>query len=162
MVVVLIIGVMATFAVMSIGGRSLDDGLETEARRLRELLVLAADEAVLQGTELGFRQTDEGYQFLRFESAATPDGEPWVPVDDDPALRARKVPAPLFLDLRVEGRAVVPAAAGDPPGPPHVLLSSSGEMTAFRLRVRARDHAPHYQLDADVVGQMTLERKEAP
>lgn len=165
MVVVLIIGVMAAFAVGSIGGRTLDDGLETEARRLRELLVLAADEAVLHGTEVGFVHTADGYRFLSPDSAATPAGEAprWIPVADDPTLRPRRLPEPFYLELEVEGRAVAPVPDdGTEPAAPQVLLSSSGEVTPFLMRVRARHHQPHYRLESNLIGAMKLEREESP
>lgn len=158
MVVVVIIGVIAGFAVLSIGSRALDDRLDTEARRLKELVALAADEAVLQGIELGFLQTAEGYAFL----ALGPDGQ-WAPLESD-TLRARAVAEPLFLRLVVEGRKAE-APDGDEEdkqgATPQVLLLSSGETTPFRLEVRARDHAPYYELAGDVLGRFTLERKDA-
>lgn len=154
---------MASFAVLSIGGRALDDQLETEARRLQQLLALAAEEAVLHGRELGFRHTPSGYEFLVKEPPG-PDGlSRWVPVADDPALRARRIEDPLFLELRVEDRPVAPDEdTGDGPGglKPQLLLLSSGETTAFSLRIHARNHLPYYQLDADPAGQLKLERQE--
>lgn len=155
MVVVVIIGIIAGFAVLSIGSRALDDRLDTEARRLKELVALAADEAVLQGIELGFAQTDAGYTFL----ALGPDGQ-WAPLESE-VLRPRTVGEPLYLRLVVEGRKEDPPADDDEQGPrPQVLLLSSGETTPFRLEVHARDHAPYYELAGDVLGRLTLERKD--
>lgn len=156
LVVVVIIGVLASFAVLSIGSRALEDRLDTEARRLHELLALAADAAVLQGVELGFAQTDEGYAFL-----ALKDGR-WQPLEDGGPLRGRPLGEPLYLQLQIEGRPVRPLAGGaeQPELKPHVLLLSSGEATEFTLRLRARDFAPHWQLHGDVLGRLRLERKE--
>jgi general secretion pathway protein H len=154
LVVTVIIGVMATFAVLSIGSRALEDRLDTEARRLQELITLAADEATLQGTDLGFVQTLEGYTFLVLR-----DGK-WVEAEDGP-LRARSIVEPFYLQLRVEGRFVPPY---DPekarePLKPQVLLLSSGEITEFAIDVRAREFAPHYLLEGDALGRMKMERK---
>lgn len=163
LVVILIIGVMLTFAVLSIGSRALDDRLETEARRLQQLLVLAADEAVLHGAEVGFRQTVEGYDFLTPDPTSPVGTLVWMPVTDDPALRARRIEEPFFLELRVEDRPVLPAdsATGGQSPVPQVLLSSSGETTAFSLRIRARNYGPYFLLQSNLMGQMTLERKDA-
>jgi len=157
MVVVVIVGIMASFAVLSIGNRALDDRLETEARRLNQLLTLAADEAVLQGVELGFQRTGDGYVFL----ALGPDGK-WAPLVESDALRARSLAEPFYLELMVEGRRVAPPEAGEEKGEtvPQVLLLSSGEATPFRLEVRARNHAAYYELGGDVLGRLTLERKD--
>ena len=153
----MIIGVVASFAILSIGSRALEDRLDTEARRLHELFALAADEAVLQGVELGFVQTDEGYGFL-----ALKDGQ-WVPLDNAGALRGRLLGEPLYLQLRIEGRPVKPISTKEPDAElkPQVLLLSSGEATEFSLEVRAREFVPHYRLEGDTLGRLKLERREA-
>jgi len=155
LVVVVIIGVMATLAVLSIGGRSLDDRMALEARRLHELMALAADEAVLQGAELGFIQTAEGYDFLVLR-----DGK-WQPLEDAGPLRARAVAPPLYLELQIDGRRVAPLRSDDPRQElkPQVLLLSSGEATEFTLDLHAQQFAPYYRLQGDLLGQLKLERK---
>lgn len=157
LVVVAIIGVMASLAVLSIGNRALDDRLEAEARRLQELIALAADEALLQGVELGFVQTVDGYGFLAFK-----DGR-WLPLEDAGVLRSRAIAEPFYLTLSVEGRPVAPQRTDDPEAErkPQVLLLSSGQATAFSLDVRAREHRAWYRLDGDALGRLKLERKEA-
>jgi general secretion pathway protein H len=157
LIVVAIIGVVASFALLSIGSRALEDRLDTEARRLHELLALAADEAVLQGVELGFVQTEEGYAFL-----ALKDGQ-WLPLEESGALRGRLLTEPLYLQLRIEGRPVKPVSLAEPGRElkPQVLLLSSGEATEFSLDVRAREFVPHYRLSGDVLGRVKLERREA-
>jgi general secretion pathway protein H len=157
MVVVVIIGIMITFAVLSVGSRSLDDRLGLEARRLQELFSLAADEAVLQGTELGFLQTDTGYEFVTLK-----DGK-WIAVGEGP-LRSRLVDEPMFMALLVEGRPAAPykTVDSDKNEPkPQVVLLSSGETTEFALDIRARDFAPHYVIEGDVLGRVKMARKES-
>lgn len=156
LIVIVLIGVMATFAVLSLGSRALDDRLDTEARRLNELIALASEEAVLQGTELGFIHTADGYAFL-----ALKDGK-WLPLEDAGSLRPRAIHEPLYLELRVEDRPVPPARLDDEKVElkPQVLLLSSGEATAFRLNLRARNFGAYFQLDGDLLGRLKLERKE--
>ena len=156
LIVVLIMGMMATFAVLSIGGRALDDRMDTEARRLDELLLLAADEAVLQGVELGFVYTTDGYAFLTLK-----DGE-WIPVPNFESLRPRTLADPFYLELRVEDRPVPPVKMDEPKEKlkPQVTLLSSGESTGFSLRVRAHDYGVYFQIDGDAMGRMKMERKE--
>jgi len=159
MVVVVIIGIMVTFAVLSIGSRGLDERLSLEARRLQELISLASDQAVLQGVELGFVQTETGYEFLELK-----DGK-WIPAGDGP-LRSRDMPEPLFISLTVEGRRVAPIKTGEAADPktelkPQVLLLSSGEGSEFVLDVRAQQYAPHFVLQGDVLGRLKMERKDS-
>lgn len=150
-------GIIASFAVLSIGSRALDDRLDTEARRLSELFQLAADEAVLQGTEHGFVHTVDGYGFLVLK-----EGQ-WLQAEGG-ALRPRPLTEPFYLQLRVEGRAVPPAGSEkkDEPRKPQVMLLSSGEATAFSLELGARDFDIYYQLEGDALGRIQLVRKERP
>jgi general secretion pathway protein H len=157
MVVVVIIGVMATLAVLSIGRRTLDDRMDTEARRLQQLFALAADEAVLQGVELGFIQTPEGYAFLTLK-----DGK-WVSLEEAGPLRGRDMTEPFYLQLQVDGRRVGPVRTDDDKVElmPQILLLSSGDATEFVLDLRARQHESYFRLQGDVLGRIKLERKDA-
>ena len=157
LVVVVIIGVMASLAVLSIGSRSVDDRLAVEARRLQELLTLAADEAVLQGVELGFVQTPDGYEFLILK-----DGS-WTPLEEAGPLRARALGEPFYLRLQVDGRPVGPVRTDDAKVElkPQIVLLSSGDATEFTLDLKAQQYDPFYRLSGDVLGRMTLDRKDA-
>ena len=158
LVVVVIIGIMATLAVLSVSGRSIEGRLADEARRLHELMLLAGDEAVLQGMELGFVQTAEGYEFLVLR-----DGK-WQPLEDGGPLRSRAVVRPFYLQLRVEGRPVAPLRPDDKREElkPQVLLLSSGDATEFTLDLRAEQYPPFWRLQGDVLGHLKLERRETP
>lgn len=163
LVVVVIIGIIASFAVLAIGNRSLDDALDAEARRLEQLIALAADEAVLQGSELGFARTAEGYVFFTLREEATDKGpvRRWVPLDDSTPFRSRRLGPPYQLELRVDGRAVGPLeAAADPATEvkPQVLLMSSGETSEFEIVLQARGHPVRYLLKGDAAGKLELQR----
>jgi general secretion pathway protein H len=159
LVVVVIIGVMATLAVLSIGSRSLDDRMAIEARRLQELVTLAADEAVMQGQELGFIQTREGYAFLILKD------QRWIPLEDAGPLRPREISEPFYLQLQIDGRPAKPVKADTDKEKeeikPQVMLLSSGDATEFVLDLRALDYAPLDRLQGDVLGHIKLERKDA-
>lgn len=165
MVVVVIIGIMLSFATLSIGDRAVVDKLDTEAERLEQLFRLAQEEAELKGHQLGFRYTDLRYQFLM----VSPEGK-WVPVPEGP-LRERLIPVPLEFALRVEDRPVPPAQelpvavsemdANNAPQPePQVLILSSGELTAFTLDIRAAGIDSSYRIGGTLLGRITLERRD--
>ncbi|MEQ9736291.1 MAG: prepilin-type N-terminal cleavage/methylation domain-containing protein, partial [Algiphilus sp.] len=84
LVVLLIIGVMTSFAVLSIGNRTLSDRLDNEASRLAQLFVLAQDEALFKRQEIGFFTDEERYGFL------IPNGSGgWQPLTQSGPLRVR-------------------------------------------------------------------------
>ena len=107
LVVVVIVGILVTFATLSISNRALSDRLETEAQRLQQLFAMAGEDAEMHGTELGFVYTDRGYAFV----AVGPSGR-WLPILDGP-LRPREVKEPITLALRVEGRPIAPTPLAD-------------------------------------------------
>lgn len=158
LVVVVIIGVMVTFAALSIGDRALSDRLQLEARRLNATLRFAAEEAEMKGLLVGFRYTGEYYEFV------SPDDKgKWAPLTHGP-FRRHALPPPFEVDLRVEGRAVPPAQEpkeDSEEGPqPQLLLLPSGEATAFVLALRAGNLRESWRLEADALGKFDFRRED--
>ncbi len=135
MIVVLIIGIIVTFAALSLGSRTVADQLETEAERLHQLLAIAAEDAEVQGIELGWRYTSDGYEFLTLNDA----GE-WVQFGG--VLHERGLPQPLYIDLAVEGRAVAPSSPADKPG------TAAGAAALQRRSQRVPPRSARHQLPA--------------
>lgn len=173
-VVMLIIGVMATFAMLSIGGRSSDDRLQAEASRLRKIMALAADESLFKGEQLGLLVETDGYRLLALGSGG------WAPYTGGAALRPHSVQEPIVMTLTVEGRPtplhdapIKPEAedADDEPpsdgrldlsgdadtsnGPaPQIMVLSSGEMTPFALEFSVPDQPSRYRVEGDLMGRV--------
>lgn len=161
LVVVLIIGVLVTLATLSVGNRALSDKLETESRRLLQLMRLASEEAEFGHRQVGFRHTARGYDFL----VVGTQGE-WQVIDEGP-LRHRPLPEPMTIALRVEGRVVPPAQEalpkGDEPAPPpepQLMFLSSGELTAFELRMQAPGVDGDYLLRGSELGAIDWQRSD--
>jgi general secretion pathway protein H len=158
MVVVLIIGIITTFASLSMGSRALDDQLENEALRLNQVMSLAEDDAQAKGITIGFRQTPTGYDFL-----ATAQGGQWASYAQSGPLRARTLPEPMYMELTVEGHALPPptAEAGKKGSKiePQILFLSSGEATAFTIKLGAHGLHPFYQIAGNVLGTLSMTRQ---
>lgn len=159
LVVVVIVGIIVTFATLSIGNRALDDRLETESERLQQILQLASEEAETKGIELGFRYTADGYAFYTTGKAGK-----WEPYPTAGPLRPRQLPQPFYLELQVEGRPVPPAVDAqdgkDVKIEPQFLLLSSGEIMAARLDLKAPGYAPYYRIECSELGKVTRTRIE--
>ncbi len=152
-VVVVIIGVMASFVVLSIGlGHS--DEVKQEARRLHALIELAAQESELSGRELGIRFEEQKYHFYSLDY----EGEKpvWRPLTDDDHLSgARELPEQIELELYVEGSITdisKPLEKGV-----HVFLLSSGEMTPFELLIKQHESGLVYYLTGSITGKLALQ-----
>ena len=146
MVVILIIGVMATFVTLSIGNRALDDRMDTESHRIEELTKLALDEADLKGIPLGLSFGPDGYRFL-----AINEKKLWSDYGGSDVFRARKLSAPFFVNLTVENRPVGPAAADTPAD--KIVPPVKGPLSdAARALQFVRSKAGEWNLDKARIG----------
>lgn len=169
--VIVIIGIIVTFASLSIGNRALDDRLEAESKRIEQLLRLAEDEADLKGLAIGLVFTEDGYRFLSANSSQN-----WADYAHSGILRSRSLLQPFFVELRIEGRLIppLPAAGSDESsGPaddkeedeakklkPQVLLLPGGQMTPFTLDLKAPNYPSYFRIEGDLLGRVTRERRQ--
>lgn len=154
LVVILLIGIIANFAVLSIGSRTLSDRMETEADRLKQLIELAGEEAQVKGVNLGFIYEPDAYSFLVLGAEGI-----WSPYAEQGPFRKRELGEPLEIDLRVEGQLVPPhdPEAEDAVLQPQVLILSSGEVSPFELNLRADSLDTFYHLDVDGFGRAKVQ-----
>ena len=177
--VIVIIGIIVTFASLSIGNRALDDRLEAESKRLEQLLRLAEDEADLKGIAIGLSFTTKGYRFLVSDGKSN-----WVDYAQSGIFRSRPLLQPFYSELRMEGYLIPPAAAvpadaerpgkegkgrdGDDDGTkeadklkPQVLLLPGGQMTPFTLDLKAPNYPVSMRIEGDLLGRIKRERRTA-
>ena len=167
MVVLVLIGIIFSFAVLSFGGDDLAEAMERETHRLATLVSLANDEAILRGEEFAIRFTDDGYDFLVLTASG------WQPTVDDHLLKPHHLTAGIFMRVEVDG---------DPPGLggldedsenseddeddeedaiiPQVFILSSGEMTPFSAIFEADQSRYRYHLSISLFGQPEWEVEE--
>jgi general secretion pathway protein H len=94
-VVIVIIGVILSFATLSIGSGGLEQKLEQEAQRLASLLQLASQEAILQSKEMGVFFETDGYRFYVLTS------KKWQALtESDDIFRPRQLPFGLQIALQ--------------------------------------------------------------
>lgn len=159
LVVLVLIGIIVSFAVLSIGDGGRQERLKQEAQRIHALFALASEEAVLRSLELGVIVQRQAYHFVVY------DGEVWQPLGGDDMFRDRSLPETVNISLFMDG---LPSEleAGPTKGTadtaPQLLFFSSGERTPFELVLEYRDAPPlAYRLQAPPLGAMLLERLEA-
>jgi len=134
-VVVVIIGIIASMAVVSTRVLGGDHEMDQEAKRLVAILGQAREEAMLQGRDVGLRIDARGYDFLLYDLR----NERWDLAVDDPLLRERTLPDGLEASLRLESRPVqLPARAAPTerdPALPQVVVLASGDLVPFEVRL---------------------------
>lgn len=151
MVTVVLIGIIASFAVLSMRGSNVEEHTIREAQRLTALIKLNRQEAILQGEQRGVRFTETGYTFL----TQGQDGQ-WSPSADSSLQNAQQLPSGFKLKLWIEGEPVNLNAKPD--NLPQVWLLSSGEITEFSVSLRfSEEDNQEYRLSGDPTGHLNLE-----
>lgn len=136
LVVLVLMGVILSIAVLSLGDGGRGDQIRQEARRLKALMELAGEEAVLNTTPYGLEVGKDGYRFLRHR-----DGE-WQVLEGDELLRPREWLPDTESRLFLEGHQVEPGSEEDEEveGPvPSLIFYPGGERTPFELELAYRN-----------------------
>ena len=170
MVVLVLIGIIFSFAVLSLGGDDYAELMEQETHRMITLLGLASDEAVLRGDELAVLFAEDGYSFLILD-----EDQKWRATSDDGLLKSYALPEGIDLRLEVEGEPPILTATSiddlelqqtDPDEDqeeelqPQVFILSSGEMTPFTVTFMSRQSRMRYHLTASLLGSLSWEIEE--
>ena len=151
MVVLVLIGILSSFALLSVGGGP-TERLAEEAQRLAALVQLHQQEAILSGEPRGIRFTGTGYGILRQDERGA-----WQPPAAADTLIQHRLPEQIALGLWIEGR---PAPLKNPGKPPQVILLASGEATefvaVFGLAEESGPDAPLHRVAGDALGRLTV------
>jgi len=154
LVVVVIIAIVASVAVISVNALGRDTEIGDETRRLVGLIGMVREQAEMEGRDYGLRLEEERYDFMLHDVRR----DDWQVIEDDRLLRPRDLPPGLRLRLRLEGREVVlrPPPDRKKPRPPQILMLSSGDLTAFELRIQREDSDHEAFIDAKIDGELKV------
>lgn len=167
LLVVVIVGVMASLATLSIPSADFNDELEREARKIAAQTSLLQDEAIVQSRELGIRVWQNGYRFWGWLPQ-----QGWQPLSDDLDFQPHVLPINSEISLTLNGQPVlldlVPnkgfpnpsvSNAGTNTQPdfnanlPSIVLYSSGEATPFELTLNHPDADQEWKIEGNIIGQ---------
>lgn len=169
MVVIVIIGIIVSSVVLSINTDKLAEHMEIEMNRLRALINLAREEAILQDYDMALAIKEDGYSFQWYDIKQ----QKWLPLDDGPVFRERKLPPGTEMVLVIED---LPTT--DKPDRPglsrdkddkdktkqdedepvqRVVIFPSGEIFPFELILRKEDESLQFKLVANPDGEVNLE-----
>ena len=145
MVVIVLVGIVLSAVTLSVGGQR-EQQLQTEIRRIQQVMKLAHEEAMLNQSELAIQFRPHDYQFQLFTNNT------WQAIDEPNYLRQHLLDDGFDLKLLQDGIAV--SLTEDEAG--RVLLSSSGEMTPFELILSLADSELRYQLSGTPMGELII------
>lgn len=142
LVVLVLVGLLASVAVLTMGGSTEQRALEQDARRLYLTLQTASELAVTGNQEIGVQLRDSGYQFMTLDtqsghwqvsSIRLLKGDQFAPgVEVTHKLRAD---LPRLADSQAKQR-------------PDVVFLSSGAVTGFEITL-SRKAGPVYRIASD-------------
>ena len=164
LVSVVIIGIVLSIAVLSLGVVGDDREVRKEVRRLMSIMEFAQDDAVMQGRDFGIEFLLGSYRFVEYDSYS---GQ-WLAIIGDDLLRTRRMPEEYELSLFLEDKAILLeenplelAAEADEDASfelrnyaPHVLIFSSGDMTPFELHIKRASDQVSIAMQGDLLGNL--------
>lgn len=153
MLVLVVVAIMVSLLTVSMGGNPMKE-LDREARRLRHIIELASDEAVMQGQEFALALPADGYQLIAFDVEA----EQWRQLPGKMFQRYR-TPEAISLEFELDGRqlteqerqsmAQLQKRQGEQDLQPALLLLSSGETSPFAISLHHSEVSTAVQLSSD-------------
>jgi general secretion pathway protein H len=183
LVVVFIIGILATMFTLSVGLTGGNQALNTEADRFRALVALAREESVLQGREIGMLFFPDGYEFasyyedfVEYHDKDTPDQSEWLVITDEDLLNRRTLPEGITIELEIDGRSISvdkrveqtfvadkksdsdedDQEGEDDSYKPQVRFFSSGDVTPFVIHFRPTFESRGIMLQITPTGEVEL------
>ena len=170
MVVVVIIAILTTIGVMSIGVLGGDRQRTAEVERFEDVAATAMQEAGLEGRDFGVRIQQTSYEVFVY----SPRRNRWEVVPSDRLYAVHTLPPGISFGLTLEGREVrldeQPPAAGDVVDSdtkvqttqdrshvdpkPQLIFYASGDVSPYHLELRRSDETIPYTLDEAVDGSI--------
>lgn len=160
LVVVAIVGLLAGAVTLSWRAIGNDQEMEQETGRLRGMIDLLHEEALMQTRDYGLMFTETGYRFYVFDYRELK----WLEAQGDDLLEPHPLRPRLSMVLLLDGREVPLVRdfdSQDVENPePQVMLLSSGEVTPFQLEMARDGIAGKFELEASLDGKVTVSQKE--
>jgi general secretion pathway protein H len=160
LVVVAIIGLLVQAVTLSMGALGRDSGLEQEAGRLRSVVDLLREEALMQSRDYGIMFTETGYRFYVFDYQQLE----WVSTQNDRLLQQYDLPPLLTVSLILDGREVQLERSFEDQevenAEPQIMLLASGELTPFTLEMERDGIDGRFELTAQIDGTVELTEED--
>jgi general secretion pathway protein H len=164
LVVVVIMAVVISIAILSVGTTGRDTQLDDESRRIEGLVGLLHERALLEGRDFGLRIEPAAYEFVVYE----PIRDRWMPLDQEAEFRHRNLPKGLSFQLELDSQIVVikpidrNLASNEAPPGPQVAIAASGEGTPFRLTLLRDGTTAKASVDGDALGKVSRTGSDQP
>ena len=160
LVVVAIIGLLSAAVALSWRAVGNDQEMEQETGRLRGMIDLLREEALMQSRDYGLMFTETGYRFYVFDYRELK----WVEPQTDRLLEPHALRPLLSMALTLDGREVPldpDFESQDIENPePQVMLLSSGEVTPFEIEMSRDGVRGRFALSVALDGKVDVKQED--
>lgn len=133
LIVIVLIGIISSMTMLSIGSGNLRDQQRQEAERLLQLLQLASQESIIQGMPIGLEFFQHGYRFMMMDNAQ------WHSEQVDTLFKARALHSQLMINLQVEKQPVLLHDQANVKSIPQIIFTPDGDISLFQVKIRLID-----------------------
>ena len=164
LVVVVIMAIVISLAVLSIGVTGRDAQLDEESRRIEGLVGLLHERAVFEGRDFGLRIEPSAYEFVVYDSPR----DRWLRMDQEHEFRHRELPKGVSFELQLDSQTVVlkpvdrRLTSDQASQNPQVAIAASGEGTPFRLTLMREQTSARASVDGDALGKVSRRSSDHP
>lgn len=149
LVVIVLLGIVTSFAVLSMGTGNAEREMEEEAKRLHALINLVREEAIIQAKEIAMEIDGQEYSFLEYKD------KKWLAIKNK-IFRKRKIKQGLTLKVATQSESKIFESKEN--SFLRLYFLSSGEQTPFQMRINIEGKAnPYYYLVGHFNGELSLE-----
>ena len=149
LVVIVLLGIITSFAVLSMGTGSTERKLEEESKRLHALIKLVREESIIQAKEIAMEINKQEYSFLEYKD------KKWIPLTSK-IFQPRSVSNEL--KFRVETDVKSKIFKEKELKLLRLYFLSSGEQTPFEIKISLRSQTyPYYKLSGYFNGKLKLD-----
>jgi general secretion pathway protein H len=160
LVVVAIIGLLSAAVALSWSAIGNDQEMEQETGRLRSMIDLLREEALMQSRDYGLMFTETGYRFYVFDYRELK----WVEPQADRLLEPHPLRPLLSMVLMLDGREVPLErdfeAQDIENAEPQVMLLSSGEVTPFEVEMSRDGVQGRFELTVALDGKVDVVQRD--
>jgi general secretion pathway protein H len=137
-----------------------DQEMEQETGRLRGMIDLLREEALMQSRDYGLMFTETGYRFYVFDYRELK----WVEPQTDRLLEPHALRPLLSMALMLDGREVPLERDFESQdienAEPQVMLLSSGEVTPFEIEMTRDDVRGRFELKVALDGKVDVAQRD--
>ncbi|WP_227712344.1 type II secretion system minor pseudopilin GspH [Marinobacter zhanjiangensis] len=157
MVVLVLVGLLASLAVVNLGGGSQQREMTSKIRELYVLMQTASEQAILNNEELGLVIDEQGYRFVVYDERE----REWK-TESERLFQGRGFPEWMSVVLFSEGDIPRLASRDDEDDEdtrlqPDIVFYSSGETTPFELEFQLTQSSDRvYSLVADGLNEIEM------